>query len=820
MKYIRYSLVSFLLFLCCEFVTGQNFQKSLLPEIQSFSNNKAMLDMRNSTWQYIHDTLNNATFDEVLAKKKWSSIKVGKSWEQVGHTELRKGAVWLRTRVYIPIELKNSTISFFCTAVGDVADLFVNGSMVGEQIKYDWWSDCPGSVKIEMNKKILFGKENDILIRCGTERPNRSIGLLGLVALQRTIPFFRNSNGGIVVGNGSEGTFNVLLHYGDAVLSLGNKTAFTSKELSSLKIPIYTLREDEMICVVPSGQVDISEKYKVDLSVVHYTSDNRPVTIKCTQVKSSLNQYELITIPIQLTANYNNPFERKEIDVTTEVLTPSGKIEKVHGFFAQDYKTVSVGDNEEILLPVEGIGTPWRLNYRPRESGKYTIYLNAKDKYGDATCYAGEIEVLPKVERGYLRVSKKDPRFFEFDNGESFYATGPSGWFRQTENWICGGNTRWVPVEQLKKFYQRKAENRSTYEYLARWHFGPLYLKDGFIDGYVASKLESAIRSMESNGIYWITYGRPASGRTYFNNPKWGVNPMSLQPQIIRQNGLPTLSELGFEQGGRIELDHFVSRFADSPAIWMWNCAEEDGEFNPEVLPYHSYIRSIDVYNHPHGVSEGADGIKYGGDAIILPDWYNGSYEKCLQTYLPMIKYKCPVIDIEGSVNNALDLYNMKGERITKIEKGYHNHLWLCLFMKMAGGGTDWFNVELDANNMMFHSKAISKYLDGESLIKALWEIAKPEISVDGLDAFALTSANKSMAWIVRPPAKHEGLEISSFNATIPVLNDGSYLVEIWDTNNGEVIKKLDAKSTNGKITVMIDNFKKDIALKVKITNH
>jgi len=819
MKYRRYSLVSFLLFLCCEFVTGQNFQKSLLPELQTFSNEKAILDMRNSTWQYIHDTLNNATFDEVLAKKNWSSIKVGKSWEKVGHTELRKGAVWLRTRVFIPIELKNSTISFFCTAVGDVADLFVNGSMVGERIKYDWWLECPGSVKIEVTNKIVFGKENEILIRCGIDNPNRSIGLLGLVALQRTIPFYRNSNGGIVVGNGSEGTFNVLLHYGDAVLSFGNKTAFSSKELSSLKIPVYTLREDEMICVVPSGQVDISEKYKVDLSVVHYTSDNRSVTIKCAQVKSSLNQYELITIPIQLTANYNNPFERNEIDVTAEILTPSGKIEKVHGFFAQDYKTVSVGDNEEILLPVEGIGTPWRLNYRPRESGKYTIYLNAKDKYGDATCYAGAIEVLPKVERGYLRVSKKDPRFFEFDNGESFYATGPSGWFRQTENWICGGNTRWVPVEQLKQFYQRKAENHSTYEYLARWHFGPLYLKDGFIDAYVASKLESAIRSMESNGIYWITYGRPASGRTYFNNYKWGMNPMSLQPQIIRQNGLPTLSELGFEQGGRIELDHFVSRFADSPAIWMWNCAEEDGEFNPEVLPYHSYIRSIDVYNHPHGVSEGADGIKYGGDAIILPDWYNGSYEKCLQAYLPLIKYKCPVIDIEGSVNDALDLYNMKEERLAKIENGYHNHLWLCLFMKMAGGGTDWFNVELDANNKMFHTKAISEYLNGESLTKTLWEIAKPEISVDELDAFALTSANKSMAWIVRPPAKNDGTEISSFNATIPVLNDGSYLVEIWDTNNGEVIKKLDAKSTNGKITVKIDNFKKDIALKVKITN-
>ncbi len=818
MKLVRLLGLLFLFIFCMNFTHGQNIQQSSFPELQSFPSDEALLDMRKTNWQYIHDTSNTATLDDIVAKKNWSSIQVGRSWEKVGHTELRKGTVWVRTRVFIPLELKNSTISFFCTAVGDVADLFVNGSMVGERIRYDWWTDCPGSAKIEVTNKIVFGKENDIVIRCGIEKSNRSIGLLGLVALQRSIPYYRNSNGGFSLVNGNEGTFNVFLHYAGSVLSIGDKTTFSSKELASLKIPVYALREDELICIVPSGKMNVSKKHKVDLSFVHFTSDNRPVTIKCSQVKSSLYQYELITIPIQLTANYKNPFEQNEIDVIAEILTPSGKIEKVHGFFAQDYKTVRVGDYEEILLPVKGIGTPWRLNYRPRESGTHKIYLNAKDKYGDATCYAGAIEVLPKADKGYLRVSKKDPRYFEFDSGESFYATGPSGWYRQTENWMFGGNTRWVSVEQLNKFYQRKAENHSNYEYLSRWHFGQLYLKDGFIDAYVAWKLESAIRTMESNGIYWITYGRPASGRTYFNNYQFGLNKMSLQSQIIRQNGLPILSELGFEQGGRIELNHFISRFADSPAIWLWNCAEEDMKFNPEVLPYHSYIRSRDVYNHPHGVSEGTEGIKYGGDAIILPDWYNGSYEKCLRTYLPLVNYAYPVIDIEGSVNGYADLYNMKGESLAKIENGYHNHLWLCLFMKMAGGGTDWFNVELDANNLMFHAKAISKYLQAESLTIPQWEIAKPVVSATGLDAFALRSANQTLAWIVRPPANPQSMSMTDFHVTIPVMKNAVYQVEFWDTYSGEVIKKTREKSSEGKVTVKVEDFKYDIALKVKIS--
>jgi hypothetical protein len=814
MKYLRIFSVSVLLLLTKGFANGQSLQKSFLPELQSFSNEKAILDLRNSPWQYVHDTTNMATFEEVVARKDWSSIKVGKSWNMVGHSELRKGTVWVRTRVFIPMELKNSTVSFFCTAVGDVADLMVNGSPVGERIRYDWWIDCPGSAKIEVTNKLVFGEENIIMLRCGIVRPNRSIGLLGLVALQRSIPFTRNSDGGIVLINDAEGQFNILLHYGDAILSQGNKTGFSAKELSSLQVPVYALREDEMICVVPTGQVDISNKYKVDLSLIHNTSDNRPVTIKCGELQGTQKQFDLITIPLQVTAKYNNPFEQREIDVTAEILTPSGKIEIVRGFFAQDYKSLGVGDNEEILLPVEGLGTPWRLNYRPREAGRFKIYLNARDQFSKATYYVGSIEVLPKENQGYLRVSKKDPRYFDFDNGETLYATGPSGWFRQKENWIFGGNTRWVPVEQVKKFYERKFANRSTYEYLARWHFGQLYLKGGFIDAYVAWKLESAIRSMESNGIYWITYGKPAAGRTYFNNFNWGMNTMCLQSQIIRQNGLPGFTELGFEQGGRIELDHFVSRWADSPAIWMWNCAEEDGTFNADVLPYHAYIRSIDVYKHPHGVSEGVEGVMYGGDAIILPDWYSGSYEKCLQTYLPLVNHQCPVIDIEGSVNSGGDLYNMGGERLKKIEDGYHNHLWLCLFMKMAGGGTDWFNVELDANNMLFHAMAISNYLDGEYL--AGMKMASPVVSEKDLDAFALTSIGKSLAWMIIPPSKR-GKSVTTFFANIPVEKDGKYSVEIWDTRKAEVIRKVECDSFSGTLNLRIDNFATDIALKATL---
>jgi hypothetical protein len=811
MKNFKKISLSLMCVLYMGYALAQSSKPASLPELQTFSNEKAILDLRNSPWQYIHDTTNNVTFIEVLARKDWSSIEVGRSWDKIGRSELRKGTVWVRTNISVPFDFKDNTISFFCTAVGDYAEVFINGKQAGERMRYDWWVDCPGPSIIDINHLINFGNKNEIIIKCGTERPNRSIGLLGLVCLRRSVPHYRNSQNGIVIINPEENEYNVVLHYGNAILSAGEKTSFSPKELAGLNLPVFALREDEMINVIPVGQTDVRDLIKIDMLSFHKTNDKRPVSIRCTSLPNAVNQYELLTLPVELTASYNNPFDPEEIKVKADVLTPSGKIETVSGFFAQDYKTVSLGMNEEILIPVPGLGTPWRINYRPRDKGKYIVYLNVSDNTGEATYHAGEFTVSTSEERGFLRVSKKDNRYFEFDNGDIFYATGPSGWFRQSENWMMGGNTRWIPVEQIKEYYKRKGSNHSTYEYLARWHFGQLYLKDGFIDSYVAWKLNEAIRSMESNGIYWITYGRPASGRTYYNNFQWGLNKMSLQSHIVRQNGLPTITELGFERGGRIELFHFVSRWADSPAIWMWNCAEEDGSFNPEVIPYHSYIRDMDIYNHPHGVSEGVEGIRHGGDAIILPDWYNGSYEKCLTTYEPLKNYQVPVIDIEGSVNSAFDLYNMKEENLRLIEDGYHNHLWLCLFMKMAGGGTDWFNVELDANNMLFHAKAIHRFLIGENLVGM--KMANPIVSETDLDAFSLTSNGRSLAWMILPPSIRLKT-IKTFFANIPVETDGQYIIELWDTRKGEVIKNVTAHSINGIINVQISDLKTDIALK------
>ena len=78
---------------------------------------------------------------------------------------------------------------------------------------------------------------------------------------------------------------------------------------------------------------------------------------------------------------------------------------------------------EEILLPKAG--NPWKLYYRPRETGKYKFHFLAQDRNKMIRTEDQEFEVVKSNNKGFLRVSKDDPRFFEFDNGESYFGIGP-----------------------------------------------------------------------------------------------------------------------------------------------------------------------------------------------------------------------------------------------------------------------------------------------------------------------------------------------------------------------------------------------------------
>ncbi|MFA5190278.1 MAG: hypothetical protein WC740_06105 [Verrucomicrobiia bacterium] len=825
-----------------------------------FDADKLLVDLRQTDWEYlakdaqwttkvgfgrsaadmVRDAERAKTECEAVNQATgWKSIRIGRRWEPLGHPELNDKITWLRLKFQAPAELKGYRLGFFCTAVDDAADFYLNGRHLARHM-YHWGARVPDPVNVDLTPQVRFGGENLLMVRVNDSAQARGGGVLGRVCLYRTLPFERTARGGIALTGGAAGPFSVVLHLGDALLARGQQTTFAPAELGAMEVPPYILRDDELVLVFPAEAAKAAGPHRVQLDEICATRDERPLAVRCEKLPARAERFELLTIPVELAASYENAFDPRQINVQAVVETPSGKTEKVPAFFWQDFTSVAIGETEEILLPKRC--SSWRLYYRPREVGIHKLHVLAQDKTGVRRTPDQKIEVADSKLKGFLRVSKSDPRFFEFDNGESYFGIGPSGWFRD-QNYIFGGNPRHVSTRRLDDYYRRKAEGGSNYDYCLAEYFGRLYTKGGYIDQHVAWKCEHRLRMLETLGIYWVTCYDDLCRSTIYG--------LDTLPYSKAQGGpCGSIEELYVnERALEMQRDHlryFVARMSDSPALLVWAIGDEGqagSRFSPLMVRswikgLQNYVRAIDVYEHPHIMCEGPRSIAEGGDAIIIPDWYFKREVDAVTLSLELMQkygqFNRPLINPEGGMvewtkpedayGPKRALYYLTGERWKFPEAiSFHNHLWISLFLKNAVGGTEWLGAFIVQRNQMCHGAAMRNYLAGESLTKVRWEMATPVVSHADLRGFCLQSEGKTLVWVQNRfyswyEAGHQGKTppmISGAEITVPVKKDGAYKVELWDTRSGKVISTVNARSTSQTVKYALPPIEKDVALKV-----
>jgi len=807
---------------------------------------KPIIDLTKVDWEYVAFPLDReAGYMDAMGQKKWGKINVGSRWELQGHPELNHKAVWIKIKFFVPKELENKQMRFFATAIDDEGNFYVNGKYTA-QVKYKWHIVATYT-DIDLSPNIEYGKENTLVIQViDYDNTIRTGGILGTVMLYSTLPFSRTGNGGLKPEKNVAANYSVVLNAGDALLSRGTQTSFSSYELTSTPLPSYILRNDEAIILTKANLIDPKDyKYRVDLENVNPVIDNRLLDISVPNMPKSAAQYSLMKWDVDLKASYTNPFAPDQVNLQAIILTPSNVAEKVPGYFFQDFDRVVLNDEEEILLPKKC--NPWIINYRPREVGTYQIEIVAQDKSGIKILKKNEFQVNPSDAKGFLHVSKKDPKYFEFDNGDSFFGIGPSGWYRGPK-YIFGGNPRWVSTSLMDKYYERKAANNSSYEYLATFHYGKILTGNGFIDQHVMWKLDHTVRKMEELGIYWAVFHDDIRRYNDFAYSD-GFRKM---PYNVKQGGSANdLMELYFnEKVMRMQKDqlrYFVSRLSDSPAIWVWNCGDELQPGDQEsknlvrtwIIDIQNYIRNIDVYHHPQAIGEGTESLKNGGDAIFLGGWYitdkdnpNGQCEFKNQ-YDIVAENECllheagevnaPLLNTEGGLCEWNNNYYISGEKWDFKEMiPFHQHLWFSFFKKSAAGGTEWLCNVFDRDNQWYHAKAFSEYIKNESLTRVSWEMVTPESTDKMLRAFGLISDTKTLVWLDNANytwynagyLKKEVPAIIKAIVQIPVYKSGNYLIEYWNTRSGKIEKTENVKSLGTKVEVKLPDVEKDLAIK------
>src|SRR3990172_2913677 len=132
-------------------------------------------------------------------------------------------------------------------------------------------------------------------------------------------------------------------------------------------------------------------------------------------------RYAKFEITLDLEASYANPFDPDEVRVDGIFISPGGQTLVQPGFYYQAYQ-VSGKDGFETYTPR---GDPaWKVRYAPREVGLYRYYVRVTDRNGVAQSNPGAFQTVNSSNPGFIRVSERNNRYFEFSNGKPFIGFG------------------------------------------------------------------------------------------------------------------------------------------------------------------------------------------------------------------------------------------------------------------------------------------------------------------------------------------------------------------------------------------------------------
>ena len=144
---------------------------------------------------------------------------------------------------------------------------------------------------------------------------------------------------------------------------------------------------------------------------------------------AEVGRYGKFEVTFDLSRDVVNPFDPDEIEVEATFIGPSGRVASVPGFYHQGFVRRLRGGREE-LVPV-GAGR-WKVRFAPTTLGRYAYYLYVRHT-PDRPAHGQPAELITgkrafacvaSRRKGFVRVSKKDPLYFELDSGEWFYPIG------------------------------------------------------------------------------------------------------------------------------------------------------------------------------------------------------------------------------------------------------------------------------------------------------------------------------------------------------------------------------------------------------------
>jgi hypothetical protein len=169
-----------------------------------------------------------------------------------------------------------------------------------------------------------------------------------------------------------------------------------------------------------------------------------------------VEKYGLIEFAIEPSRHYADPFDPLEVDLSLEIQTPKGKTLRLPAFFLQPYEQKTITRSGRVAVWMYPLGQPiWKARFAPTEVGRYRAFAELRVDEGRVRSEAVEFESLSSPRQGFVRVSRQDPRFFEFDEGQPFFPIG--------QNLAFIGESQYVTLPKVEQIFERLADNGANW---------------------------------------------------------------------------------------------------------------------------------------------------------------------------------------------------------------------------------------------------------------------------------------------------------------------------------------------------------------------
>jgi len=283
---------------------------------------------------------------------------------------------------------------------------------------------------------------------------------------------------------------------------------------------------------------------------------------------------DIFEVRIEGPDGLENPF--RDAQASAEFTSPGGRQIAVGGFYYG--------------------GREWRVRLAAREAGvwRYTASLKAGDR---VVTRAGSFRCTGEAGRGFLRISKRNPFRFEYEDGTPFYPIGVQtcGYFAvDLDGPAEDGGWRSVPAEQWAQAFEGAVN-------LLRWQLGagtragcalPLIPAGGPPDRYdveLAARMDDLFVVQKKHGfshilILFQDMSLWGGGGTAFG----GVRDLK-EYKSLRAKNLPMQEQY---------LRYVVARWGCYVDIWeLFN--EDSYAPNDYLAHLASVVREADPYRHP-----------------------------------------------------------------------------------------------------------------------------------------------------------------------------------------------------------------------------